>query len=60
MRVLVTFPSGDHQLLPAPSNPPKKDDWDAFRPLVTELYKRHHQTARKIMEVLQLYGFVAT
>lgn len=61
-----TFRSGDasildEPLLPIPSYPPSRDDWDRYRAIFTHLYQVEEKPLKAVKELLEVqYGFKAT
>ena len=47
--------------LPPPSYPPTAKDWEAYRPLFTQLYSTENRTLKEVMDILRTqYNFRAT
>nr|POE77639.1 hypothetical protein CFP56_09286 [Quercus suber] len=53
-------PRSTQQSLVTGLEPPTKAKWEAYRPMITDLYKRKQHTARQIIEELKKHGFYAT
>jgi hypothetical protein len=51
-----------HQsLLPVPSHPPSRSDWDSYRAIFTQLYQVEDKPLKVVKELLEAqYGFKAT
>jgi tetratricopeptide (TPR) repeat protein len=51
----------DRPLLPVPSYPPSRKDWDSYRAIFTQLYQVEDKSLKVVKEVLEAqYGFKAT
>jgi hypothetical protein len=48
-------------LLPVPSYPPSRNDWDSYRAIFTQLYQVEDKLLKVVKELLEAqYGFKAT
>jgi Clr5 domain len=64
----IQQPSGDgdiltlgRPLLPVPSYPPSRNDWDSYRAIITQLYRVENKPLKVVKELLEVqYGFKAT
>jgi Clr5 domain len=51
----------DQPLLPVPSYPPSRNDWDSYRAIFTQLYQVEDKPLKVVKELLEAqYGFKAT
>lgn len=51
----------DQPLLPVPSYPPSRNDWDSYRAIFTQLYQVEDKPLKVAKELLEAqYGFKAT
>jgi hypothetical protein len=49
------------QVLPPPSNPPTRQDWEAYRAIFTQLYRIENRSLKEVISVMaNQYNFKAT
>jgi len=49
------------QVLPPPSNPPTRQDWEAYRTIFTELYRTENRSLKEVISIMaDQYNFKAT
>jgi len=49
------------QVLPQPSNPPTRQDWEAHRTIFTELYRTKSRSLKEVISIMaDQYNFKAT
>jgi hypothetical protein len=49
------------QVLPLPSDPPTRQDWEAYRAIFTQLYRTENRSLKEVMSVMaDQYKFKAT
>jgi len=49
------------QVLPPPSNPPTRQDWEDYRTIFTELYRTKNRSLKDVVSIMaDQYNFKAT